>query len=174
MSMQTWTTSAYGVREDDIGRLDIDAAWPAFLKLRNEEDADFEEDLQIYCEDQGEDENGNPCTEQTLSTEQKEEFIRHYYEDKYVSYSVACPQAMLLADVLSKQARIPMDDVVVDSNEDGEIVLGIPIYTPWETPKSLKNATQSDYDSMIAAAFAYFGVASDGLDIDMQSIENWG
>lgn len=174
MSMQTWTTSAYGVREDDIGKLDIDAAWPAFLKLRKEEDADFEEDLQIYCEDQGEDKNGDPCTKQTLSAEQKEEFIQYYYRDKYALYSGACPQAMLLADILSKLAHIPLDDVVIDSNEDGQTIVGIPMYAPWETPESLKNATQNDYDNMITEAFAFFGVASDGLDIDMQSIENWG
>lgn len=167
MSMQTWTTYAYGVREDDIDKISIATIWPIFQNImRAENEAKFDEALSGFCEDGG-------FAIEELNEDNIDEFIRLYYEnnfDRVCTHSTA----LVLAELVARNLRIDFNDVITEANEDGQIIVGIGLYYPWQLPEVLKNAKQEDYEEAFINAFAILGIDGHYCDISEQSLEDWG
>lgn len=167
MSMQTWSTYAYGVREDDIQIITTSMIWPVFqniMKATNEQI--FTETLDKFCAENG-------YTVDALTDEQIEDFIVLYYE---THFNRVCPsaQALVLAELVAMNLRLSYDHVITEMNEDGDIIVGVGLYYPWETPDVLKNATQEDYEQAFINAYAILGIDGHNCDIDHQHLEDWG
>lgn len=168
MSMQNWSTTVYGVRENDINNIPMDAAWDIFKRLQTAKDSNL---LKAKMEQACCDNNVKSADE--MSDEMKDDFVRMMYEETSNTYTCGAKTAVL-AELVAKCLGIDMDDIIIESNDDGQIILGIGLYYPWEQPEILKNATQGDYENAFINAFAILGIDGNYCDIDSQSMENWG
>ena len=74
MSMSSWTTNAYGVINEDITVIPINSVWPIFMAIQTAADEDkLAASLHDFCESES-------ITGDEMSDEDKETFIRNYYE----------------------------------------------------------------------------------------------
>lgn len=168
MSMSYWSTTAYGVTSDDIHLIGMDKLWPVFLNINTaSHDSLLDVSLKDYLDAEGIEKI------EDLNDEQKELFIFGFYKATTEEY-ITSASAGVLADLVSRILQIPFDEIVMDKNEDGDEIVGIGAYYPWDTPDKLKNASQHDYESAFITAYAMFGIDGHYCNIDKQSISNWG
>lgn len=168
MSMSYWSTTAYGVTTDDIHFIEMDKLWPVFLNINNaSQDTLLGDKLKDFLECEGVEKI------EDLDEEQKETFIVNFYEST-TNKCITSANAAVLADLVSRILQIPFDEIIMDKNEDGDEIVGIGAYYPWNTPEKLKNASQYDYEHAFITAYAMFGIDGHYCNIDAQSISNWG
>ena len=167
MSMSSWTTNAYGVTEDAINIIQMSSVWPIFMAIQTAANEDrLMQELHKFCETEN-------VSEDDLSDDNKDAFISAYYEGMTNLYIPdAC--AVVLADLVARNLRIDLNNIVMEKNDEGNMIVGIGLYYPWNMPEPLKNATQEDYEAAFINAYALFGI--DGYDccIEEQTMENWG
>lgn len=167
MSMSYWSTTAYGVTDDDIRFIEMDKLWPIFLNINNTSQAALLDDkLRDFLKCEGVEKI------EDLDDEQKETFIVTFYENT-TNKCITSANAAVLADLVSQILQIPFDEIVMDKNDDGDEIVGIGAYYPWDTPEKLKNASQYDYEHAFIIAYAMFGINGHYCNIDKQSISNW-
>ena len=167
MSMSSWTTNAYGVINEDITVIPISSVWPIFMALQTAADEDkLAASLHDFCESES-------ITDDEMSDENKEIFIRNYYEQT-TDYYIPDAKAAVLADLVARNLHISFGNIIMEKNDEDDIIVGIGAYYPWETPEALKNASQEDYENAFINAYAMFGIDGKSCCIEEQSIENWG
>ena len=168
MSMSYWSTTAYGVTADDIHFIEMDKLWPVFININNaSQDTLLGDKLKDFLENEGIEKI------EDLDEEQKETFIVNFYEST-TNKCITSANAAVLADLVSRILQIPFDEIIMDKNEEGDEIVGIGAYYPWNTPEKLKNASQYDYEHAFITAYAMFGIDGNYCNIDSQSISNWG
>ena len=167
MSMSSWTTSAYGVRENDINIIQMSSVWPIFTAIQT---ADNKEglmwELREFCKAEN-------VSEDELSDDNKDDFITEYYE-KMTKMYIPDARAAVLADLIARNLRINFNDIIMEENDDGGMIVGIGLYYPWNMPEPLKNATEEDYETAFINAYALFGIDGHSCYIEEQTMENWG
>lgn len=167
MSMSSWTTNAYGVTNEDITAIPMSSVWPIFMAIQTATDEDkLAASLNDFCESES-------ITDDEMSDENKETFIRNYYEQT-TNYYIPDAKAAVLADLVARNLHISFDNIIMEKNDEDDIIVGIGAYYPWETPEVLKNASQEDYENAFINAYAMFGIDGKSCCIEEQSIENWG
>ena len=167
MSMSSWTTNAYGVINEDITVIPISSVWPIFMAIQTAADEDkLAASLHDFCESES-------ITDDEMSDEDKETFIRNYYEQT-TNYYIPDAKAAVLADLVARNLHISFGNIIMEKNDEDDIIVGIGAYYPWDTPEALKNASQEDYENAFINAYAMFGIDGKSCCIEEQSIENWG
>lgn len=167
MSMSSWTTNAYGVINEDITTIPMSSVWPIFMAIQTAADEDkLAASLHDFCESES-------ITDDEMSDENKEIFIRNYYEQT-TDYYIPDAKAAVLADLVARNLHISFGNIIMEKNDEDDIIVGIGAYYPWETPEALKNASQEDYENAFINAYAMFGIDGESCCIEEQSIENWG
>ena len=165
MSMISWTTNAYGVINEDITVIPISSVWPIFMALQTAADEDkLDASLHDFCESER-------ITDDEMSDEDKETFIRNYYEQT-TNYYIPDAKAAVLADLVARNLHISFGNIIMEKNDEDDIIVGIGAYYPWETPEALKNASQEDYENAFINAYAMFGIDGKSCCIEEHSIEN--
>ena len=167
MSMDSWTTNAYGVTENDINIIQMSNVWPIFMAIQMAADKNrLLQALHEFCEDEG-------VSKDELSDENKDDFISTYYE-KTTNIYVPDARAVVLADLVARNLHVNLNEIIIEKNEEGNIIVGIGLYYPWNMPEPLKNATQEDYEAAFINAYALFGIDGHSCCIEEQTMEDWG
>lgn len=169
MSQITWTASGYGADEELINQISLQDAWSAFLELKTNKSEDTLNQTIMHYFD-------TLCTivpdEDAFDEEDKDAIIRLFYEEAY-DFFIPESTAVVLADLVASHLNISLSDMAMDKNENGEMVIGVQARHPWDTPDTLKNASENDYKEAFVKAFAMLGVTASPDDIEQKAIENW-
>lgn len=176
MSMQTWTTYAYGVMDDDITNISMNAVWPAFYNTERSFNSNIDTEFEEFCANEG-------VAPQTIRAydnldnadvnEYLDRFITEYYEN-HCSRVCSSANALVLAALVARFIGVDFSHVITETNEEGRVLVGIGLYYPWNTPDKLKNASQEDYEQAFINAYAILGIDGHDCAIEEQSLENWG
>ena len=168
MSMQTWTTYAYGVRENDIDKITTKTMWNVFMNLRIASDIDtFNTKLDEFCAEEGLT-SRNEMTDENIT-----DFVISYYENN-TDHFIPSAEALVLGELVAKFLNVNFYNILTEMNEDDQKIVGISAYHPWEMPDRLKSASEEDYKNAFINAFAILGIDGKCCNISDQSLENWG
>lgn len=168
MSQTSWSTSGYGVDEDIVQKINIENAWVKFMEFYDKtEKTLLNEVINTYFN------NFNIPKVADWDDDDKDTIMQYFYERKNSLY-IPFGTTAVLADLVARNLNIPFDKMVIDHNENGNIIVAVPEFHPWEVPSSIKNASEEKYKIAFKDALDTLGVQSETNDIDKKSIENWG
>ena len=173
MSQTSWSTSGYGVDEDIIERINTEKAWAKFIEFYEHTDKPVLDEIihtHFYIPN-------IPKAKIPKVTdwddEDKETVMQYFYEKKNSLY-IPFGTMAVLADLVARNLNIPFDNMVIDSNESGNMIIAVPEFHPWEVPSSIKNASEEKYKIAFMDALDTLHVQVEKDDIDKKAIESWG
>lgn len=164
------TVYAYGVRENFIRSIELSNAFTIFYMMAYATNPGLVKELV------GKDAVAYSTSLLNQMPQQDAEgIVKKFYETVY-HISFANARSAILADIFSRMLDIPLHTMVVVVNPAKEMLVGIPYYTPWEIPESLRNKTRKNIYQAFQNTLEILGVDCaiwGKIPLDKQSIEDW-